>query len=270
MQDIKWEIGMMNERKTQGNQSGEKLLRVLEHMVLCNGSQKLQDIARAVEMNASTTLRFLNTLIDCGYVRQEEETAQYMPTFKICALANRMHREDGLRRVAHPYMEELSALFGESVCLAIEEGKKAVYVEVLRVKNQSLMAVQAVGNAAQMYCNGIGKLFLSAYSGEALERYLEEEKLTAHTEHTITDKEELKKEVEQVRRQGYAYDNQERELGARCIAFPVRDAGGKIVAGISVTGPYSRLTDELIMPRLEEFRRITGELSWRLGYGMFR
>lgn len=259
----------MNERKTQGNQSGEKLLRVLEYMVLCDGPQKLQDIARAVEMNVSTTLRFLNTLIDCGYVRQEKETAQYMPTFKICALANRMHREDGLRKLAYPYMEELSALFGESVCLAIEEGKKAVYVEVLRVKNQSLMAVQAVGNAAQMYCNGIGKLFLASYSREEFERYLEEEELTAHTEYTYTDRGKLQRELEQVRRQGYAYDNQERELGARCIAFPIRDAGGKIVAGISVTGPYSRLTDELIVPRLEEFRRITDEISRRLGYGMF-
>ena len=260
----------MNERKTQGNQSGEKLLRVLEHLVSADGAQKLQDIEKTVGMNSSTTLRFVNTLIGCGYVRQDEETAQYMPTFKICALAGRMHREEGLRRIARPYMERLSDLFGESVCLAIEENKKAVYVEVLRVKNQSLMAVQAVGSAVQMYCNGIGKLFLSAYPDEELERYLENEELTAHTGHTIVEKEKLRKELELVRKRGYAYDNQERELGARCIAFPVRDSSGKIVAGISVTGPYSRLTDELIEPRLVEFRRITDELSRQLGYGMFR
>lgn len=259
----------MNERKTQGNQSGEKLLRVLEHLVSADGAQKLQDIAKAVGMNSSTTLRFVNTLISCGYVRQDEETAQYMPTFKICALANRMHREDGLRKLARSYMEEVSILFGESVCLAIEEERKAVYVEVLRVKNQSLMAVQAVGNAAQMYCNGIGKLFLAAYSPEELEQYFEDEELVRHTKYTITEKGDLRKELELVRRQGYAYDNQEREMGARCVAFPIYDSTGKIVAGMSVTGPYSRLTDELIEPRLDEFRRITDELSRRLGYGMF-
>lgn len=256
----------MGAGKTKGNQSGGKLLAVLEYLVLAEEPQRLSDIAGMLGMNASTALRFVTTLMDCGYVKQDAETLRYRPTFKICALAGRMMREDALQNNARPYMEKLSRVSGESVCLAVREEDRVVYVEVLRARNQSLMAVQAVGRSAQMYCNGIGKLFLSTYTEEELETYVRKEGLRRYTEFTITDIEKLKSELENVRRQGYSFDNQERELGARCVAFPVFGANGELIAGVSVTGPYSRLTDEKILPHIEEFRKIVNDISGEMGY----
>lgn len=253
--------------KTKGNQSGEKMLAVFEYLIRAEEPRKLSELAEDLGMNSSTALRFLTTLTECGYVRQNPETLRYSPTLKICALAGKLMRDDVLPGCARPYMEQLSRASGESVCLAVREEYHVVYLEVLRARNQSLMAVQAVGHSAQMHCNGIGKLFLSVCTEAELEDYIRIEGLTKFTGYTITDPGALKEELEKVRVQGYALDNQERELGARCIAFPVFGPGGDLAAGVSITGPCSRLTDEAILPRTEEFREIVNGISREMGCG---
>ena len=256
----------MATEKTQGNQSSEKLLGIFEYLIASGEPMKLQDIAAGMGMNASTTLRFLAALVKCGYVRQDKDTLKYEPTMKICALANRINKEEFLVKTARPYMKKLSEIFGESVCLGVCENNRVIYVEVLRIRNQSLMAVQAVGNSAPMYCNGIGKLFLSDMDDEKLKTYLKEVEREAFTEYTLTEEEQLTAEIAKIRKQGYAFDNQEKEIGARCLAFPVYSADGRMIAGISVTGPYSRLTDEALYPKINDFRRITEELSAENGF----
>ncbi len=255
--------------KTPGNQSGEKLIAIFEYLVKQGEPKKLQEIAKDLEMNNSTTLRFLTTLVNCNYVKQNKDTLQYEPTMKICAVANKINMENALQKAARPYMKKLSDLFGESVCLGILENDKVVYIDVMRVRNQSLMAVQVVGNAASMYCNGIGKLFLSQYSSKKLENYLKNNTLEQYTEYTITDKEALMAELLEIQKKGYAFDNQEREVGARCLAFPIYGSDDKMIGGISVTGPYSRLTDDHLMDKIDEFREITLELSREVGYQNF-
>ncbi len=258
----------MSENKTRGNQSSEKLLNLLEYLVLQEEPRRLQDIAADLDMNASTALRFLMTLVHCGYARQDPASSRYAATMKICALASHLHPEEELRELAKPHMQELSAIFGESVCLAVEQEDTAVYVEVLRVRNQSLMSVQQVGNAAPMYCNGIGKLFLSQHDEAWLSDYLSRVERIPFTEHTITDSKALLADLSNVRQKGYSFDNEEKEIGARCVAFPVYGPDNRIIAGISVTGPTSRMTDEHILPKLEEFRRITQTLSGEMGADM--
>ena len=185
----------MAAKKTQANQSGEKLLAIFEYLVKAQEPKKLQDRAQDLEMNSSTTLRFLATLVKCGYVKQNEETSRYEPTLKICALSNNVNANDLLRRTAKPYMNEISEYVGESVCLGVRAEDKVVYTEVIRVKNQSLMAVQAVGNAAEMYCNGIGKLFLAHFPEEKLNAYLANHELEKYTDYTITKVRDLKKGI---------------------------------------------------------------------------
>ncbi len=255
----------MSENKTRGNQSSEKLLNLLEYLVRQEEPRRLQDIAGDLDMNASTALRFLMTLVNCGYARQDPASSRYSATMKVCALASHLHPDEELRRLAKPYMQKLSELFGESVCLAVEQEDAAVYVEVLRVRNQSLMSVQQVGNAAPMYCNGIGKLFLSRHDDEWLADYLSRVERITFTEHTITDAKTLRAELANVRQNGYSFDNEEKEIGARCVAFPVFGPDSRIIAGISVTGPASRMTDDHIVPKLEAFRQLTDALSAEMG-----
>ncbi|MBS6644384.1 MAG: IclR family transcriptional regulator [Clostridiaceae bacterium] len=255
--------------KAQGNQSSVKLLKVFEHLVLKREPQRLLDIANDLKMNSSTVLRFLATLVNEGYVEQNEETLKYFPTYKICALANNVNNYVDMRMIARPYMEQLAKIFGESVCMAVEENMRSVYIEVIRESNQSLMMVQSVGNAVPMHCTGNGKVMLLNYSEEDLDKLIRVEGLARYTENTLTSKWQLVRELEKIRERGFAYDEEERELGARCVAFPIYNYTGKVVAGLSVTGPKNRMTDELIEPRLDDFRRISLEISKKLGYDAF-
>lgn len=259
----------MVQSKTQGNQSGEKLLNVLEFIILKGEPQRLQDIADALEMNKTTALRFVKTLVNTGYIDQDPETSKYGVTYKICVLANHVNLYTELRKIAHPYLEQLSQIFGESVSMAVEDKMSSVYVDVIRWSSQSLVAVQKIGNAAPMHCTGNGKILLLNYSDEDLERLVRVKGLTKYTEHTLTTKEALKAELDIIRKRGYAYDEQERELGARCLALPIYGDNGKVIAGISVTGPQNRMTDDILLPKLEDFRRITMEISHKIGYEMF-
>lgn len=256
-------------QKTPGNQSGEKLLNVLEFIILKGEPQRLQDVAGELGMNKSTALRFLKTLVNAGYIDQEAETSRYVATYKICALANKVDLHTELRKIARPYLEQLAKIFGESVNMAVENKMTSVYVDVIRGSSQSLVTVQKIGNAAPMHCTGNGKVLLLNYSDQDLDRLIRVKGLERYTEYTLTTKEELKQELAKIRKRGFAYDEQERELGARCVAFPIYNDKGKVVSGMSVTGPDNRMTDEVIAPKIEEFRRITMEISHKLGYKAF-
>ena len=258
-----------DETKAQGNQSSVKLLKVFEHLILKREPQRLLDIARDLGMNSSTALRFLATLVNEGYVDQNEETLKYFPTYKICALASNVNNYVDIRTIARPYIEQLAKIFGESVCMAVEENMKSVYIEVIRESNQSLMMVQSVGNAVPMHCTGNGKVLLLNYSEEDLDKLIRVEGLARYTENTLTSKWQLMEELKRIRERGYAYDQEERELGVRCVAFPIYNYTGKVVAGLSVTGPKNRLTDEMIAKRLDDFRRISLEISKKLGHNAF-
>lgn len=254
---------------TQANQSAEKMLVMLEYLAGQSEPIRLLDISKDLGVNVSTALRFLTALINKGYVTQEEGTSRYYMTYKICALANRVSVHMDIRSIVKPYMEQLSQLFGESVCLAIEESRKVVYIEVVEGSGQMLRTMQRIGNVAPMHCTGIGKLLLLNYSDAELDQLIETEGLERYTEYTLVSKSQLTEELSKIRRQGVAYDNEECELGARCVAGPIYDSSGRVVAGVSVTGPTNHLADEFIAERLGEFRRIMEEISFKMGYKAF-
>lgn len=251
---------------TQSNQSSDKLLNLLETMTEQPGPLRLQEIANFCSMNPSTTLRFLNALQRRGYVEQEVNTGRYYLTFKICAIAQNLSASLDLRTIASPFMRNVSHIFDESCNLATENNMMVVYVDVANVPNKTLMSTQRIGNIAPMHCTGVGKLFLSEYTSAELERLIAIKKLSTFTDYTICDPAILRAELEQVRNVGYALDNQECEIGVRCIAAPIRDYTGKIKAGISVSGPAVRMTDEQIFSHLPYLLEASEQVSLRMGW----
>jgi DNA-binding IclR family transcriptional regulator len=250
---------------TQTNQSSDKLLNLLEVLSEQTEPLRLQDIARLCGMNASTTLRFLTALQQRRYVAQDAETARYYLTFKLCALAQNLTTFFDIRRAALPFLRDVAHAFAESCHLAIEDDMAVVYIEVVNA-NKTLMSTQYIGSVAPLYCTGVGKAFLTNYSPAELEQYIAAKKLPAYTEHTITDPEELKAELDRIRSAGYAIDDQECEIGARCVAAPIRDYTGKIKAGISVSGPAVRMTDAHIRTHLPSLLEAAGQISARMGW----
>ena len=248
------------------NKSGEKLLSIFEYLILQETPQRLLDISKGLGINQSTALRFLTTLVSCGYIEQDPETLRYTPTYKICSLASHVNRERKLVDAARPALLRVAEAFRESVSMSVENHMQAVYVDVVRGAASALIAFQQVGGVSPMHCTGNGKLLLLNYTDAELDTYIKEKGLKRYTEHTITTREGLVNELRKIRERGYAYDEEERDLGIRCAAFPVREASGRIVAGISVSGPKDRMTDGVFAEKLPVLREAAEEVSRKLGY----
>lgn len=250
---------------TQTNQSSDKLLNMLEILTGQNRPLRLQDIASRCGMNPSTALRFLTALQRRNYVAQNPKTSKYYLTFKICGLAQNLTSSLDIRGVALPFLRDTADVFSESCNLAVERDMMVTYIEVVISPNKTLMTTQRIGNIAPLHCTGVGKLFLTQYSPAELQYLLAVKKLTAFTEFTITDVNGLEEELRHVRQAGYAFDNQECEAGARCVAAPIYDYTGRIVAGISVSGPAVRMTDEHIYAHLPFLLETAARISERMG-----
>ena len=247
------------------NQSACKALEIIEYMALNdNEPMRLGDLAQGLKMNASTVLRYLTALADCGYVQQSPKTLRYSLTLKLCSLAGRISANVELYNIALPYMKQASAVFGESCCIGVERDASVVYLGVVEGPAQ-MRITQRIGSRAPMYCTGIGKLLLTEYDPAAVRR-LADAGMTPFTEHTLDSSEALLAQVEAARTQGYAIDNEECEIGMRCVAVPVYNYTGHIIAGMSVTGPAVRMSMEIIAEKLPQFKGIAAALSRDLGY----
>ena len=260
-------ISVDSAKTTKANQSVEKVLNIIEILSKQNEPVRLQDLSQKLDMNASTTLRFLTTLQRKGYVAQQKESQRYYLTFKICTVANNISSHISLRDIAITDLKRLSNIFLEPVNLAIEEDMTVVYIEVANGPNQGLRTMQRIGNVAPMHCTGVGKLMLLNYDNRQIDKLIERKGLQRFTDATIMTKEGLLAELGNIRKQGYAYDNEECEAGVRCIAAPVRDYTGKTVAGISVSGPAFRMTDEYIDSKRQYLLDAAQQISIQLGYG---
>ena len=141
-----------------------------------------------------------------------------------------------------------------------------VYIEVVPGPDQMIRTMQRIGNLAPMHCTGVGKLLLLNHKESYIDKMIEKKGLQKFTDNTITTKRALLKELETVKKQGYAFDNEECEIGARCISLPVRDFSGKVVAGISVTGPVFRMDEIINEKNIEYLKQVALEASRKLGY----
>ena len=256
----------LKEKAAKKNQSVEKAFAIIEYLAGKEGPQRLQEIAGDLGMNSSTVIRFLSTLQGCAYVHQEKDTLKYYLTYKICAVANKVSSNIELQGTLRPFAKEIAAALKESVCLAIEQDMNVVYIEVVPGPDQMIKTMQRIGNRAPMHCTGVGKLLLLNHKESYIDKMIEKKGLQKFTDNTITTKRELLKELETVRKQGYAFDNEECEIGARCISLPVRDFSGKVVAGISVTGPIFRMDEIINEKNIEYLKQVALEASRKLGY----
>jgi DNA-binding IclR family transcriptional regulator len=253
-------------KPTQSNQSSEKLLHLVEALSLMDEPVRLQDLSAKLGMNASTVLRFLNPLVRMGYVDQNPDDNRYYLTFKICRIANNVASRMSIRNVAYPVMRNVSRIFKESANLSVENDMLVLYVEVVNAASNTLMTMQRIGHVAPMHCTGVGKLFMQEYSIQKVDQFIATKGMERFTEKTITDRESLLQEIARIRERGYAIDDEECEIGARCVAVPVRNYTGHIVAGLSVSGPATRMTDAHIHANLSFLQDAAKQISYRLGW----
>ena len=257
---------MKPEKRTQSNQSVEKLIALLEQLAREPEPVRLLAFAKRMEMNQSTVLRFLTTLQRMGYVAQDGE-GRYSLTMKICALGCQVSSHNEIKNISAPYLRSLAQIFGESAILSIEQDREVLYIDVVTPSvQQTLTTVQHIGSLSPMHCTGSGKLFLCNLDPGGLDRFLADRGLERRTDKTIVTRERLLEEIAEVRSRGYATDDEENVQGVRCIAAPIRDYTGRIIAVISISGPLLRMTDALTREKLPFLLDAARKISLRVGY----
>jgi IclR family KDG regulon transcriptional repressor len=224
------------------------------------------ELAGRAGMHKSTAYRFLNTLKELGYVHQNSSNDKYSLTLKLFELGSCVLGRMQLWEQAHPIMEQLAEQTRETVHLAVLDDGRPVYLgkfestQALRVSMSS-----RIGQSAPVYCTGVGKLLLAYAPAELVGQILEREQLRRFTDHTITDRSLLAKELDDIRRQGFALDNEEHEVGVRCVAAPVRNSQGATIAALSISMPSVRLPDGEIPRYRELVTKAAEEISQRIG-----
>lgn len=232
-------------------QSVERAVGLLEVMADAGGQVTLSGLAAATGLPTPTIHRLMRTLVACGYVRREPSRAY--------SLGPRLVRlGDGAGRLvgvwARPCLVELVDALGESANLAMLDGTQVVYVAQEPGRHAMRMFTE-VGRRVSPHCTAVGKALLALMPAEQAQDRLRHTVMTARTDNTIVDPAAFAEELERVRETGYALDEGEQELGVRCVAVAL---DGPLSAAVSVSGPTTRMTDDLVaaaVPRLRSAAR---------------
>lgn len=227
----------------------------------------VSEIASRLDLWKSTVHRTLATLAARGFVSKHPETDRYFLGVKLFSLGMRWREKAGLVPLVRPVMEKLAAELGEAVHLVVldpDPESPHTVVVVDRVDSAHVLGVTPrVGFGSAAHCSAVGKVLLAHSPPHLVERIIRTRGLPRFTPNTITDEQALLAELARTRERGYAIDDEEMEIGLYCVAAPVRDAHGEVVAALSVSGPAARLS-----PRYQEVARevmqAAAEVSARL------
>jgi DNA-binding IclR family transcriptional regulator len=225
----------------------------------------LKILAAETGLHSSTAFRILGSMLDNGFV-ERDATGKYQLGTKLLRLGSRVHAQSDLRQIAQPVMARLRDTLGETINLTMREGDEVVYIEKA-TPNRMMHVQQLIGSRAPLHVTAVGKLMLAMGSKEECEAYATRTNLPAYTRNTINDLPALQKEIDRLRTQGYAYDDEEAEIGVGCIGALIYDATDNIVAGLSVSAPIERRKPEWVEILLQAARQISEELGYRPGQG---
>jgi DNA-binding IclR family transcriptional regulator len=218
-----------------------------------------------LRVDPSTAYRLLVTLESGGLVQKDPDSKKYGIGYGILEVAHGLLRGMSVMNVADPYLRSIATLTGESTHVAVLDGVRAVFVG--RQSGAGILRVETtIGSSEPAYCTAVGKALLADCSEHELQRLFGDGPLPRHTPQTITTIPELAAEVDRVRRMGYAYDEEELHPGVRCLASPVRDHRGRVVAAFGVSMPATRLTREHIPELVEQIAGAADSISSQLGY----
>ncbi|MCD8361520.1 MAG: IclR family transcriptional regulator [Lachnospiraceae bacterium] len=243
--------------------SVNRTLDILEYLFRVGGEVSISQISKELGLYKSTVYRSLATLQNRGYVKQNPANDCYSLGIKTFILGSGARIESELEQTVHPYMQQLNDRFHESVNLSVlTRDVDGVYKSVILSKVDSKLSLSAytnIGSLNECYCCAVGKCLLTFSDSIDLDVY-REHPLERFTDTTITSVEALRAELDTVRMQGYAIDNEEREIGLYCIGAPILQ-NGVAVAAISLSGPTARMCGSDQAERIEYIRQLSAEIS---------
>jgi len=241
-----------------------KVLRILEALDAAPTGLQLREISQRTSLNKSTAYRFVAHLESEGYLFRDDAGA-YIAGPKLARLGAGITYHATLRKISRPVLMLLSKETTETVNLAVLDGHDVLYLEVLESAHSFRMASQP-GMHRPPNCTALGKVLLAFLPSEQREEILPMLTFERATPRTIPNLARFRKELVRVVQQGYAMDDQETDLGARCVAAPVFDESGKVAAAISVSGPTTRMSRDRIQEFALATKKAARAISARLGH----
>lgn len=252
----------MTENKIQ---TLERLVAILDCFNLDKPSVGVREVARQTNLSHSTVGRMMGFMKEMGILNQDPESLQYMMGSKVLQWAGMYTVTSDVRAVSLPVMVRLQEATRETVSLYVLEGEERVCVERLE-SPETVRIVARVGRRIPLYAGSAGKVFLAFMQKNLCEEILGKIDLVPMTKQTITDKDELRADLEQIRKLGYAVSKGEWLIDASGVAAPIFDQSAKIIAALTISGPAQRFTDSVIKEIANLLLQEVKKISIGLGY----
>lgn len=237
-------------------QVADRLFLVME-ILAETGPVTLAELFSHLDLNKSTVHRLLSSLIYMEYVKQDSETGKYALSFKLLNLSNKLLSHIDILDTVRPCLRKLSAEIGETVHFVQLDGLDAVYICKEESQQNSIRMVSKVGSRIPLYCSGVGKAMMADMDSTRIQTIWYDSDIKKLTPHTIIDYTQFLEKIKEVSTKGYALDDEENELGVRCIAVSIPDYKGRTKYAFSVSAPIGRMSDE----RIEELAKIVLEVK---------
>ncbi|MEY4021303.1 MAG: hypothetical protein RI960_315 [Pseudomonadota bacterium] len=239
----------------------ERMMALLDALASYPDPVSLKELASATGLHPSTAHRILNDMVAKRFV-DRSEPGTYRLGMRLLELGNIVKSRLNVREAALPYMQALHRKTQQTVNLSVRQGDEIVYIDRAFSERSGMQVVRAIGGRAPLHLTSIGKLFLSVDDAKLVRAYATRTGLAGNNKNSITDLAKLERELSLVRARGYARDNEELELGVRCMAAGVRDDAGRLIAGLSISAPADRLSDDW----LDDLITTTTDISSVLGF----
>lgn len=245
---------------TKNIQSIERAFAILELFQQSLGRERsVKEIAQALSLNKSTAFGLINTLTNLGYLQQNGENQKYVLGLKLLSFSNAVKVQNIIIRTVHPYLEQINHKYNETAHCAVEDNGGVVYLDKVEALGSIYINTQ-IGTKNYMHCTGVGKCIL-AYLPEDTQERIYTGNLKTMTYNTITNSEQLREEIDRVRKNGYAIDNEEISIGLSCVAVPIFSAPEKVACAISVSGMTPRIQIALKNGLIQDLKKAAAAIS---------
>ena len=240
----------------------KRMMKLLDVLARSPNVVSLKTLATSAELHPSTAHRILTAMVNDHMVERVDQ-GSYRLGMRLLELGNLVKSRISVREHALPLMRELHGETHEAVNLSVRRDDEIVYIERSSSGRQLMRVVNIIGERAPLHITAVGKLFLLEDGPEGLKAYAARTKMPASTKNSIATLGALEKEIAKVRKEGVAFDNEEAELGVRCIGAGIRDDTGMLIAGLSVSAPAERLKPQWANLVKETADRISRAIGYR-------
>lgn len=252
--------------KSSPVQSLDRAFDIMERLCMARDGLPIHRLTELTGLHKSTIHRMLAAMVARGYVVKDEETTRYRMTTRLFTLSSQVIENLDLVQVARAPMERLRDIVGETVHLVVPDGSDIVYVHKVEAETGAIRMFSRIGSRRPMYCTGVGKAILASMTDQEVNAVWAASNIEAYTEHTIVSLSRLQDVLAAIRRQDCAFDNEENELGVRCIAAAIYDYTGRACGALSLSAPLRRMSSSRLadlQPHLIEARNA---ISHAMGY----